>query len=242
MSISMGVSVEDVMFMLISYIAGMIVTSLMINKDRYSNRISHNPYEAYEHVIADLMARIDVIDLRVKRIYSITESLYNVSHHMEGNYDYYSRVDEIERDNSTSSDDYKGAPSMAKAVVDDDGSDADASREGRSGMNGKLMIISSYHDANDDVAMKEEGKGDSSYRHINNSTIEKILSIIQEGPKTSREIEKRLGMSREHTARLMKRLYEMGYVIRDESKRPYKYILAQTDDAKKVTNYKQILS
>lgn len=231
MSISMGISVEDVMFMLISYITGMIVTSLMINKDRYSNIIGHNPYEAYEHVIADLMARIDVIDLRVKRIYSITESLYNVSHHIEENYGYCGRVDEVERDDSTSSDDYKDLPSMAdrmKAV--DDG------REGRSSMNGKLMIISSYHDANDDVVMKEEGKGDSIYRHINNNTIEKILSIIQEGPKTSREIEKRLGMSREHTARLMKRLYEMGYVIRDEGKRPYKYMLAQRDDAKEVTN------
>lgn len=234
----MGVSVEDVMFMLISYIAGMIVTSLMINKDRYSNRISDNPYEAYEHVIADLMARIDVIDLRVKRIYSITESLYNVSHHMEEN---YGRVYEIERDNSTS-DDYKGSPSMANSTMKavDGGSDGDGEGEGEgredsSGMNGKLMIISSYHDANNDVVMKEEDKG-AIYRHINSSTIEKILSIIQEGPKTSREIEKRLGMSREHTARLMKRLYEMGYVIRDESKRPYKYMLAQTDDAKKVTN------
>ena len=51
----------------------------------------------------------------------------------------------------------------------------------------------------------------------------KILDLLLKGAKTSREIEVSIGRSREHTARLMKRLYEKGYVIRDVSNKPYKY-------------------
>jgi DNA-binding transcriptional ArsR family regulator len=59
-----------------------------------------------------------------------------------------------------------------------------------------------------------------------NDLIKEILDLLADGPKTSREIEKAIGKSREHTARLMKRLYDMGYIKRDESMRPYKYTLA----------------
>ncbi|GIU72382.1 MAG: hypothetical protein KatS3mg003_1861 [Candidatus Nitrosocaldaceae archaeon] len=55
----------------------------------------------------------------------------------------------------------------------------------------------------------------------------KVLSILLEGSKTSREIEVAIGRSREHTARLMKKLYEKGYVIRDTSNKPYKYSITE---------------
>jgi len=44
-----------------------------------------------------------------------------------------------------------------------------------------------------------------------------------EGPKTAPEIKDRIRLSREHTARLMKKLYEEGYLERDTSKIPFKY-------------------
>ncbi len=59
----------------------------------------------------------------------------------------------------------------------------------------------------------------------------KVLNLLREGAKTSREIEASIGRSREHTARLMKALYDKGYVRRDESMRPYRYTL--TDDGSK---------
>jgi predicted transcriptional regulator len=59
-------------------------------------------------------------------------------------------------------------------------------------------------------------------------SIEKrVLSMLLEGSKTSREIEVAIGRSREHTARLMKKLYEKGYVIRDTSNKPYKYSITE---------------
>lgn len=47
--------------------------------------------------------------------------------------------------------------------------------------------------------------------------------LAAEGPKTAPEIKERIGLSREHTARLMKKLYEEGYLERDSSKIPFKY-------------------
>ena len=64
-----------------------------------------------------------------------------------------------------------------------------------------------------------------------NGSMTQILDILAEGPKTSREIERIIGRSREHTARLMKHLYELGYVRRDESTRPYVYMLARRDNS-----------
>ncbi|NWF87352.1 MarR family transcriptional regulator [Candidatus Bathyarchaeota archaeon] len=47
--------------------------------------------------------------------------------------------------------------------------------------------------------------------------------LTSEGPKTAPEIKERIKLSREHTARLMKKLYEGGYLERDTSKIPFKY-------------------
>jgi hypothetical protein len=53
------------------------------------------------------------------------------------------------------------------------------------------------------------------------------LSVLEmlslEGSKTAPEIKGKIRLSREHTARLMKKLYEDGYLERDTSKIPFKY-------------------
>lgn len=54
-------------------------------------------------------------------------------------------------------------------------------------------------------------------------TVLEMLSI--EGPKTAPEIKERVQLSREHTARLMKKLYEKGYLERETGKIPFKYSL-----------------
>jgi len=54
----------------------------------------------------------------------------------------------------------------------------------------------------------------------------KVLQLLAvEGPLPSPNIGRTVGKSREHTARLMKRLYEQGYVDRETSKIPYRYKL-----------------
>lgn len=52
----------------------------------------------------------------------------------------------------------------------------------------------------------------------------KILEIlVTEGEKTAPEMRNKIGITREHTARLMRRLYDEGYVERDMRKMPYVY-------------------
>ena len=51
-----------------------------------------------------------------------------------------------------------------------------------------------------------------------------VLQILTtEGAKTAPEIESKIGRTREHTARLMKKLFEEGYVERDTHKIPFVY-------------------
>ncbi|UCD26513.1 MAG: MarR family transcriptional regulator [Candidatus Bathyarchaeota archaeon] len=51
--------------------------------------------------------------------------------------------------------------------------------------------------------------------------------VAGEGEKTAPEIRERIGLTREHTARLMKKLYEAGYLERDTHKMPYTYRLKE---------------
>jgi predicted transcriptional regulator len=55
-------------------------------------------------------------------------------------------------------------------------------------------------------------------------TDQEVLQILlSQGPKSAPEIQKIIGKTREHTARMMKKLFEQGYVERDTSKIPYTY-------------------
>lgn len=60
-----------------------------------------------------------------------------------------------------------------------------------------------------------------------NSTIQYILKLLHNEPKTSNEIKNTIGRTREHTSRLMKKLYEMNLVERDVKNRPFRYRLTE---------------
>jgi DNA-binding MarR family transcriptional regulator len=54
-----------------------------------------------------------------------------------------------------------------------------------------------------------------------------LETIGREGEKTAPEIKEKIGLTREHTARLMKKLYKDGYLERDTHKMPYIYRLKE---------------
>ena len=54
-----------------------------------------------------------------------------------------------------------------------------------------------------------------------------LETIGREGEKTAPEIREKIGLTREHTARLMKKLYKDGYMERDTHKMPYMYRLKE---------------
>lgn len=54
-----------------------------------------------------------------------------------------------------------------------------------------------------------------------------LETIGKEGEKTAPDIREKIGLTREHTARLMKKLYKDGYLERDTHKMPYVYRLKE---------------
>ena len=66
--------------------------------------------------------------------------------------------------------------------------------------------------------------------HIN--PIDYVLHLITNKAMTSRDIQITLKRSREHTSRLMKKLFEEGYVQRDTETKPYTYSITEKGMAK----------
>lgn len=60
-----------------------------------------------------------------------------------------------------------------------------------------------------------------------NDITESVLHIITDKDMTSRDIQKTLKRSREHTSRLMKKLFEEGLVERNTKTKPYTYSITE---------------
>ena len=58
-----------------------------------------------------------------------------------------------------------------------------------------------------------------------NGTSDYILKIIAEKPRTSREVQLAIGRTREHTARLLKKLHDSNLVLRNNADKPFTYVL-----------------
>ena len=77
---------------------------------------------------------------------------------------------------------------------------------------------------------------------IQNVTTDHILKLLIERPRTSREIQYSIGRTREHTSRLMKRLYQTNLVSRESGSKPFKYTITDSGllrlNTHQQTNYK----
>ena len=60
-----------------------------------------------------------------------------------------------------------------------------------------------------------------------NGTTDYILKLLAEKPRTSREVQHSVGRTREHTARLMKKLHDSGLVSRDLNTKPFRYAITE---------------
>jgi DNA-binding HxlR family transcriptional regulator len=61
-------------------------------------------------------------------------------------------------------------------------------------------------------------------QHVEGTETEsKVLRLLAQGPRTSAQIKEEVGRSREHTARLMKTLFDRGLVVRNDRNKPYVY-------------------
>ena len=96
--------------------------------------------------------------------------------------------------------------------------------------------ITSHHNEINDITKQyipkksliEKVKGKSLIiNDKHNATEHYILKMILKEPLTSNEIKNAIGRTREHTSRLMKKLYELKLVDRDITSKPFKYKLTE---------------
>ena len=66
-------------------------------------------------------------------------------------------------------------------------------------------------------------KRDKAMAALTDTELAVLEMLSMEGSKTAPEVKVRVQLSREHTARLMKKLYEEGYLERETGKIPFKY-------------------
>jgi hypothetical protein len=59
------------------------------------------------------------------------------------------------------------------------------------------------------------------------STERQIIELLSEKPRTSVEIRQRFNISREHSARLLKGLFDRGLVVRNDSGKPFVYEITE---------------
>jgi DNA-binding MarR family transcriptional regulator len=74
-------------------------------------------------------------------------------------------------------------------------------------------------------------KRDKALAALTETEIIVLEMLSKEGGKTAPEIKERVGLSREHTARLMKKIYEEGYVEREAGKIPFRYTIKKEMEA-----------
>lgn len=74
-------------------------------------------------------------------------------------------------------------------------------------------------------------KRDKALAALTETEIQVLEMLSKEGAKTAPEIKERVHLSREHTARLMKKLYEDGYLEREANKIPFRYSIKKEMEA-----------
>ena len=85
----------------------------------------------------------------------------------------------------------------------------------------KSQDISHSIPVTNDVIITQKND-DEKEEELRVNTVDSILEML-EVPLTSREIQRRINKSREHTSRLLKKLYSENIVMRDGNNRPFKY-------------------
>src|SRR5574340_254358 len=77
------------------------------------------------------------------------------------------------------------------------------------------------------VMVKEEKPKERIQNMQFGNATDHVLRLITEKPMTSRDIQVTIGRTREHTSRMLKKLFEEGLVERDMSTKPFSYKITE---------------
>ena len=95
----------------------------------------------------------------------------------------------------------------------------------------KLTVNPPLQQIQTEVILPPIIKRDRALAALTETEIGVLEMLSKEGAKTAPEIKERVKLSREHTARLMKKLYEEGYLEREAGKIPFRYSVKKEMEA-----------
>jgi len=138
------------------------------------------------------------------------------------------KIDIIEA--KMSSDDIEGR--RMKTVIDNTKSSANSFNAYEDQHKDMIAVDSVTSQVNITRNRIDDMVGDKSLRHQNQNTVSSILKLLSWSPMTAREIQVKTKKTREHTSRLMKRLYNESLVTRDMDNKPFLYKI--TDEGRRL--------
>ncbi len=103
----------------------------------------------------------------------------------------------------------------------------------------KISVVPPQNETRNDIVLPPIPiKRDKALAALTETEITVLELLAKEGAKTAPEIKEIVQLSREHTARLMKKLYEEGYLEREAGKIPFRYSIKKEMEAllQKVVN------
>ncbi len=96
----------------------------------------------------------------------------------------------------------------------------------------KLSVIPPQQEVRTEILLPPVPiRRDKALAALTDTEITVLETLLKEGAKTAPEIKERVHLSREHTARLMKKIYEEGYVEREAGKIPFRYTIKKEMEA-----------
>jgi len=104
---------------------------------------------------------------------------------------------------------------------------------GREGQVPEPLLKSVERHAKQELRAGSQEEFKERMRNMNfGNAVDYVLKLITEKPMTSRDIQITIGRTREHTSRMMKKLFEEGYVERNMKTKPFTYYITDKGKAK----------
>jgi archaellum component FlaC len=205
------------------------VTTAILVKYIKQLRDAQREYEKAKSVVQDIVLSFN------RQFKRAAERLEFVAYKVEANSSRSDRAlskgEEVEKNvkaledkvNSVSTDKEKTSASLEKITnrLRDITTSQEALAAKISGLEEQTKQFSTSSEMNVETAIPI--RRDKALAPLTPTELTTLETMAAEGPKTAPEIKWRIKLSREHTARLMKKLYEEGYLERDPSKIPFKY-------------------
>ena len=224
----------------ITVILGILLVATVVASSEYYMQVrrAQKEYEKAKGIVQEIVLsfnrelkreseRVDVIafkvegnsvksDINVKKIESVEKRLEPMQKQI-------SDLFEVKPDNSEITNNIttilSGLTDLSSKIRDIEASQ-ETLKSQVAGFNQQIQKTIASPELNESVIPIKRDKAMSS---LTDTEIAVLEMLSAEGPKTAPEIKERVHLSREHTARLMKKLYEEGYLEREVGKIPFNY-------------------